>query len=139
MIEKKTEPELLLNKNRIIRIIFITLGITSVILGIIGIFLTVMPTTVFLLLEYYIFARGSDKFNQWLLNNKILGNYIRNYKEGRGMTAGSKIFSISFLWCGILLSVIFLLENIYIKLLLLVIAVVISIHILYIKTFNPKK
>lgn len=92
-----------------------------------------MPTTVFLLLAAYFFARGSRRFHDWLNNNKIFGTYIRNYREGKGMTAGAKLFSIVFLWTGILVSV-FLTSLLWLQVLLLLVAIGVTIHLLYIKT-----
>ncbi|MDQ3019329.1 MAG: YbaN family protein [Bacteroidota bacterium] len=138
MNKNTSEISLQLSKNKFVRVLFIILGFTCVALGVIGIFLPVMPTTIFLILASYFFARSSEKFSQWLLNNKVFGSYLRNYKNGKGMTLKSKIFSISFLWVGILISVIFLVQNIYVNLLLFAIAIGVTIHILYIKTFQPE-
>ncbi len=133
-----SETELRLHKSRYLRIIFITLGICSLSLGVVGIFLPLLPTTVFLLIASYFFARSSERFNNWLLNSRVLGSYIKNYKEGKGMTPGSKVFSVSFLWFGILMSVFFLVQSVYLKIFLLLIAIAVTIHILYLKTFRAE-
>src|SRR3990172_10915598 len=73
-------------------------------LGILGIFLPVLPTTPFLLIAAACFARSSEKFHRWLLNNRFLGGYIRNYIEGRGMPVKNKVFTLVLFWAGISLS-----------------------------------
>ena len=59
------------------RLLFI-LGFISLILGIVGILLPLLPTTPFLLLSAYCFSRSSEKLNNYILNNKFFGQYIRN-------------------------------------------------------------
>ena len=95
-----------------------------------------MPTTIFVILAAYFFAKGSKKFHDWLLRNKVFGTYLSNYRDGKGMSVGSKIFSISFLWVGIIFSVV-MLEITWLKIALLAVAIAVTIHIYKIKT-TPK-
>jgi uncharacterized membrane protein YbaN (DUF454 family) len=67
-----------------IRILLVIAGTLFVGLGIIGIFIPVLPTTPFLLLAAACYARSSRKFHEWLLNNRWFGDYIRNYLQGKG-------------------------------------------------------
>jgi uncharacterized membrane protein YbaN (DUF454 family) len=97
-------------------------------------FLPVLPTTPFLLLAAACFAKSSKRFYNWLLSNKWFGTYIKNYREGKGIPLKIKIMSMGFMWITILTTSIFFLENIYIRILLLVIAIVVTIHISTIKT-----
>ncbi|MCC6972236.1 MAG: YbaN family protein, partial [Phycisphaerales bacterium] len=69
-------------------------------IGILGMFLPVLPTTIFFILAAWCFARSSEKFHHWLHHNRLFGKYLRNFRNGHGMTLGSKIFSIAFLWTG---------------------------------------
>lgn len=62
------------------RLLFV-LGFVSLILGIVGIILPLLPTTPFLLLSAYCFSRSSEKFHNYILNNKVFGQYIRDYNE----------------------------------------------------------
>ena len=73
--------------------ILVTLGTIFVVLGVIGMFLPLIPTTIFLLLAAYCYSRSSEKFYTWLITNRWCGEYIRNWREGRGMTVVG--FSIS--------------------------------------------
>jgi len=118
------------------RIILLISGTISLGLGILGIFLPLLPTTVFLLIAAYCYARSSEKFYSWLMNNKLFGNYIRNYREKKGITIGTKIISLSFLWLTILYSAIFIVENLVIQIVLILIAVGVSIHLLTIRTYK---
>ena len=70
-------------------------------LGIIGIFLPLLPTTPFLLLAAACYIRSSERLYSWLINNKWVGRYIKNYLEGKGIPLKSKVLSISALWITI--------------------------------------
>jgi len=70
-------------------------------LGILGIFLPLLPTTPFLLLAAACYIRSSEKLYNWLMNNKWIGRYIKNYLEGKGIPLKSKVLSISALWITI--------------------------------------
>ena len=63
----------------------IILGTVSLALGIIGIFLPLLPTTPFLLLTAALYFRGSPRLYQWLLNHKCLGPYIRSFRENKAI------------------------------------------------------
>lgn len=121
-------------KINIIRYAYLVSGILLVAIGVIGIFLPLLPTTIFLILASACFVKSSPKANEWLKNNKYLGPYLKNYQEKNGLTIKSKIFTLIFLWISILASAIFLTNEFYIKMILLAIAVGVSFHILSIKT-----
>ncbi|MGH2574328.1 MAG: YbaN family protein [Ignavibacteria bacterium] len=116
------------------RWILIVTGTVMVGIGILGIFLPLLPTTIFFLLAAACYARSSEKFYIWLLHNRWFGKYIRNYKQGHGMTLKSKIFSLSLMWAAILYSAIFVTENIYVRLILFLIAAGVTWHLIAIKT-----
>ena len=94
-----------------------------------------MPTTPFLLLAIACFSKGSERFYKWTINNKYFGKYLNNYRSGNGIPKHIKIKTLVFLWFSISISV-YLVEDIYIKTLLILIAILVSIHIL---TIKPKK
>ncbi|NHJ25435.1 MAG: DUF454 domain-containing protein [Candidatus Lokiarchaeota archaeon] len=117
------------------RIIFLG-GSISLIIGMIGIILPILPTTPFLLITAAAYAKSSKKFYKWLLNNRILGSYIRNYREGKGMPIKVKVITLILLWITIAISLLFMNNLIWIQLILLIVASMVSIHILFIR---PKK
>ena len=123
-------------RKKILKALYFIGGTISLILGIIGIVLPILPTTPFLLLAAACYARSSEKFYNWLLNNRILGSYIRNYIEGRGMPIKVKIFTISMLWITILISAFLIIQIIWVRVVLIIIAIAVTIHIILIR---PKK
>ena len=72
------------NRSLILRYVLLAIGWLSVALGVIGIFLPVLPTTPFLLLAAACFARSSPRFYQWLVEHPRLGPWIRDYLDGNG-------------------------------------------------------
>jgi len=131
----KTESQNKETSNRLIKWVLIFAGIFFVGLGIIGIFLPLLPTTPLLLLAAACFARSSERFYNWLLNNRLLGNYIKNYREGRGVPLKAKVFTISLLWITIIFSAFFV-SNLIVRVILFLIAVGVTIHILSIRTLK---
>ncbi len=108
-------------------------------LGILGIFLPLLPTTPFLLLAAACYIRSSERFYNWLINNKWLGNYIKNYLEGKGVSLKVKVFSISLLWITIGYSAVFIVNTFPIRIILILIAIGVTIHILSIRTLKQRK
>lgn len=120
--------------NPFMRWVFVASGVILVGIGVLGMFLPLLPTTIFFILAAWCFARSSEKFYIWLHTNKYFGKYLSNYRSGRGMTLRSKIYSISTLWIGISISGIFLTQNLYVRILIAAIGLGVMWHILAIKT-----
>jgi uncharacterized membrane protein YbaN (DUF454 family) len=119
------------------KLALVACGSFAVVLGVIGIFVPLMPTTVFLLLAAACYARSSDRFYQKLLNNRWLGSYIRNSREGRGMTRRQKASTLVMLWVGIGASAIWSVEAWWIRAVLLLIAAAVTVHVARIKVGAP--
>ncbi len=120
------------------RNLLIISGTLSVGLGILGMFLPLLPTTPFLLLAGYCYARSSKRFYDWLVNNRWCGEYIKNYQEGKGVSLKHKVFAIILLWLTISYSI-WLLSAWWVRILLLGIASGVSAHLLRLRTFRPQE
>ncbi len=120
----------------LVRRLWIALGTFFVVLGTIGIFLPLLPTTPFLLLAAACYARGSRKFYDWLLNNRWFGNYLRNYREKKGIPLKIKVLSISFLWVTIGYSTLFIIDIPLVRIILVLIVIAVSIHIIRFRTLK---
>ena len=116
--------------------LLIILGSICLVLGVIGIFLPLLPTTPFLLLAAALYVRSSDKLYQWLIRQKYLGNYIRNFREHRAIPLHAKILSISMIWITLVYCAITISEHIAIKALFIVLAASVTWHILTYKTLK---
>ena len=127
-----------INKNKSIRLLWVLLGSISVGMGVVGIFVPGWPTTIFLIIASYFYIRSSDKLYNWLLNNKILGIYLKNYYSGKGMPVKAKIFSISMMWVFGLLSIFLWIPSnfIIIKIIVFILLIIGSIFILRVKSLR---
>jgi uncharacterized membrane protein YbaN (DUF454 family) len=123
---------------KIVRILLIASGTFFVALGVLGVFLPVLPTTPFLLLAAVCYARSSERFYHWLLTNRWCGEYIRNYREGRGIPLKQKVFAIMLLWLTIGYAALFVVSLWWIKLVLVGIVVGVTVHLVRIKTYKPE-
>ena len=105
-------------------------GFASVILAVLGIFLPVLPTVPFLLLALACFARSSEKLYAWLVNHNRLGPLVRPYLENEGLPPGVKAKAIGLIWLSIGISVLFLVSIVWVKIMLLLIALGVTTYIL---------
>ena len=121
----------------LLRVLLISCGTLCVALGVIGIFLPLMPTTVFLLMAAACYARSSDRFYQKLVNHRFLGVYIRNSREGRGMRRRDKAITSSLLWLSIGATMIWTAHALWLRLLRLAIATGVTLHVARIPAFGP--
>lgn len=103
-------------------------------LGIIGMVLPLLPTTPFLLLAVYCYARSSERVHRWLLSNRVFGRHLQDYASGRGVSRSLKAGVLVLLWVVIVLSAVFFVPWIWARVLLGVIGVGVSVHILLLKT-----
>ncbi len=116
------------------RYLLVSLGFLSLGLGILGIFLPLLPTTPFLLLSASCFYKSSRRYHSWLLNNKVFGRHIRNYEENRAIDSKTKWFALAILWSTIGVSAYLSRHIVFIPILLIVIALFGSWYILNLRT-----
>ncbi len=118
------------------KIFLIFLGSLSLGVGIVGIFVPGLPTTVFLLGAAACYARSSDRMYDWMLEHRVFGKYIKNYRKHKAMPIKSKIIALTMMWAMILLSAGFLIENIIVKIIVIIAGLIGTIAILLVKTMR---
>lgn len=118
---------------RLLRFLLALFGTLSLVLGVLGIFLPLLPTTVFLLLAAACYARSSERFYQKLVNHRWLGAYIRNYRDGRGMSRREKATTLVLLWIGIGATAIWTATDWWLRAGLFVVAVSVTVHVARLK------
>lgn len=128
-----------MNRTSIQKALLVTVGLLAVGLGTLGVFLPLLPTTPFLLLAAACFLRSSTRLHDWLMNHKWFGAYIRNYRDHRAMTLRSKLVALILLWGTIGYSTAFVVNQWWLQLLLLTIALGVAIHLLQLKTLTKGK
>ncbi|MBB4821474.1 uncharacterized membrane protein YbaN (DUF454 family) [Pseudomonas alcaligenes] len=123
------------SRNPAVRYVLLVVGWLAVALGVIGIFLPVLPTTPFLLLAAACFVRSSQRFYLWLVNHKHLGPWIRDYLEGNGIPLKGKVYAIGLMWISIAFSC-YLVPLPWARGFMLTSAVLVTIYILRQKTLD---
>lgn len=85
-----------------LRILMLVVAWISCILGIVGVFVPVLPTTPLLLLATFLFAKSSPRCHAWIIQTKVYKNYVEAFKQAGGIPAATKvrILTISFVVMG---------------------------------------
>lgn len=122
---------------RIKKIILIGLGFVSFGVGAVGVVLPVLPTTPFLLVSAYCFAKGSQRVNDWFVGTKLYKNHLDSFVKERSMQLKTKITILAFA-SALLLIAFFMMSNIYGRICIVVLIVLKYYYFLFrIKTQKP--
>jgi uncharacterized membrane protein YbaN (DUF454 family) len=128
------------SEQKIVRALCFAAGTVSLAVGTIGIVLPILPTTPLLLLALACYCRSSERMTKWVLTNKYFGNYIRRYREGKGIPIKTKIVALAALWITISYSAFFIVNRWWIvQLILFAIATAVSIHLIRLPTYRENK
>jgi uncharacterized protein len=114
---------------KIVKPFFLITGIISLVLGFIGIFLPLLPTTPFILFAAYCFARSSEKFHNYLMNHKRFGKMVSDFYEKKIITIQIKIVAVTMMWTMLLVSITFFMPFIFVKVIVIAIGVAVTIYI----------
>lgn len=120
------------------RALFLICGLLCVGLAALGVVLPLLPTTPFLLLALWLFARSSKHLEHWLISNRLFGSYLDNYRRGLGVPLQVKVATLALLWTTLALTAVFAVDRWWIRGLLLAVAMGVTIHISMLKTC-PKR
>jgi len=95
----------------LLKILWALLGTLSLLLGVLGIIVPGLPTTPFLLLAAWLYLKSSERLHRKLLSNRVLGQYILDFQEKKGMTRRAKIHAIGTMWVMITISCVFFIKS----------------------------
>jgi uncharacterized membrane protein YbaN (DUF454 family) len=113
--------------------LWIGAGTIFLAIGAIGVAVPLLPTTPFLLLAAFCYARGSKRLYNWLLEHRYLGIYLRAYERGEGVGNSAKALSLLLLWGTMMATIVFLVDNVVVMLVIVAIGLGVSVHIITIK------
>ncbi|MCF8259910.1 MAG: YbaN family protein [Melioribacteraceae bacterium] len=116
--------------------LLIFLGTLSLGIGIIGIIVPGLPTTVFLLITAACYFRSSERLYNWLIHHKVYGKFIRDYREHKAMPRKAKISALIMMWAMISLSTIFFIKIMWVQIVVVVCGLIGTIVILSVKTLK---
>ncbi len=123
-------------KRRAIRWLLLGVGGLSVAVGIVGIFVPLLPSFEFFLLAAVCFGRSSPAAYRWLTTNRVFGKRFSDYKDQRGATIATKLVTLSMLWAGMGASVALLQPPFWLDALLAAVAIGVTWHVLSLKTIR---
>ncbi len=117
--------------------LLLTAGSIALVIGIIGVFLPVLPTTPLLLISAYCYLRSSERMYNWLIHHRILGAYIYNYLKYKAVPRNTKIGALVFLWLTLTISFL-LVDILHVRIFLVIVGIGVSIHLFTLKTLRPE-
>lgn len=118
------------------KILLTILGLISLVLGILGAFLPVLPTTPLLLLAAFLFLRSNRRLYDWLMNHPKMGPYITNFIKHKAIPLRVKVIAVSTLWLTLLYCAVFVAEHWALRGFFILLAICITWHILSYKTLK---
>jgi len=98
------------HRSRLVRGVLVGAGLICVALGVLGIFLPLLPTTPFMLLAAACFARSSRRFHDWLLANRTFGPLIREWELHRSIPRRTKLTAIALMALTLAASIVLVVE-----------------------------
>ena len=99
------------SSNIFTRWLWLILGLLLTAIGLIGIVVPGLPTTIFMILAAACYFRSSQGLYNWVINHKYFGSHVKNYREGKGMPLRAKVFSLSMMWIFVLYAIFFALAT----------------------------
>ena len=121
------------------KIILAILGSLSFALAVAGIFLPLVPTTPLLLLAAALWVRSSERLHNWLINHRIFGKYIQNFRIHRAIPLRVKIYAVLMVWLTIGYCIFAVVDEFWwAQILMAVLAIAITWHILSYKTLKSR-
>ena len=115
------------------RIFYLCLGLTSVGIGGIGVFVPGVPTTVFFIIAAWAFSKSSTRLENWVLNLPGIGPMVRDFRAGLGMPQRAKIAAITCIVLAVGLSAGLLINNLVVRLIVVAVGLIgvwyVGIHV----------
>ncbi|MCW9013880.1 MAG: YbaN family protein [Gammaproteobacteria bacterium] len=123
-------------KQQSIRILLIIAGWFFIVLGVIGIFLPLLPTTVFILLAAACFARSSDHFHDWLISHPQFGEILKSYQSGRGIERRVRNRAIAVMWFFMSISML-IIYQVWSTVLLITTGLLVTLYLIRLPVYQP--
>ena len=114
--------------------LWVAAGTILLAIGAIAVVIPLLPTTPFLLLAAFCYARGSKRLYNWLLEHRYLGIYLRAYERGEGVSNSAKVLSLLLLWGMMMATIILLVDNVVVMVVIVAIGLGVSAHIVTLKS-----
>ena len=137
MLQDDPEPTNNHVKSDLLRWILICCGWLSIVAGVVGIFLPLLPTVPFLLLAAACFARSSARFHGWLVEHNYLGPLISDYLNGGGIPLRIKIIATGMVWISFSASAFLFVPVVWMQIVLMAVPAGVTLYLLRLPTIPP--
>jgi len=121
-------------KSRVLRSLFLVLGFFFLGLAFVGVAVPLIPTVGPVLLAAFFFSKSSERFDNWLVNNRLFGGIVRDWRAGLGFTIRAKTIAIVAIIVTFTISVVFIVEPALLRIALVVFASALSVYIAQLPT-----
>lgn len=122
--------------SKVKRVIYLVIGTLALVLGAIGLFLPVLPTTPFVILAAACYLRSSKRMHAWILRSELFGETIENYQAGRGLKRDTKIRALGLMWAAISISAFFFVDQLIFRGAMFLVASGVTVYILRLPTLT---
>ena len=114
------------SNNPVVRVIYLVLGVFSLSIAFVGVFLPLIPTTGPVLLAAFFFARSSERFDHWLESNALFGGIVRDWRAGVGFSVRGKSVAVAAIATTFTISILFATDSMPLRLLLILLGLSIA-------------
>ena len=114
------------SNNPVARVIYLVLGVFSLSIAFVGVFLPLIPTTGPVLLAAFFFARSSERFDHWLETNALFGGIVRDWRAGVGFSVRGKSVAVAAIATTFTISILFATDSMPLRLLLILLGLSIA-------------
>ncbi len=116
-------------KSRTLRILYVVLGSFFLGLAFVGVVLPIIPTVGPVLLAAFFFSRSSERFDRWLIDNRLFGGIVRDWRAGLGFTIKAKTIAIAAIAATFTISIVFVVEPTVLRVLMVAFAIALAFYI----------
>ena len=124
-------------KSRLLRAFFLALGIFFLGFAFVGIAIPLIPTVGPVLLAAYFFSKSSERFDKWLVENRLFGGIVRDWRAGLGFTLRAKSIAIGAIIVTFSISILFVVDQPIIRVALFALAATLVVYIAQLPTKRP--
>lgn len=121
-------------ENRWLRGVYLALGFLSLALGIVGTVLPGIPTTMPIILAAFFFSKSSQRFDDWMLNHKVFGPLVRDWRAGIGFSARAKVIAIAAIAVTFTITTVWVVDLTAVRIALILLAMGITAYIMWLPT-----
>lgn len=121
-------------ENRWLRGVYLALGFLSLALGVVGTVLPGIPTTMPIILAAFFFSKSSQRFDDWMLNHKVFGPLVRDWRAGIGFSARAKVIAIAAIAVTFTITTVWVVDHTAVRIALILLAMGITAYIMWLPT-----